>query len=55
MFTFLEINSSLSKIVMLYPIQFLLVGVLLVLGLYELYYFLGIGRSFNYRQRKTFK
>lgn len=55
MFTFLEISNSLSNMVMIYPLQFLLVGALLTLGLYELYHSLGFGRNFNYRQRKTFK
>lgn len=47
MFTFLEINTSISNIVMIYPIQFLLVIILLTLGLYELYYSLGFGRIFG--------
>lgn len=32
---------------MIYPLQFLLVGFLLLLGLYELFYSLGIGRNFH--------
>lgn len=47
MFMFLEINNSFSNIVMIYPLQFLLVGFLLLLGLYELFYSLGIGRNFH--------
>ncbi|WP_435354538.1 hypothetical protein [Emticicia sp. SJ17W-69] len=47
MFTFLEFNNSFSNIVMIYPLQFLLVGFLLSLGLYELFHTLGIGRNFN--------
>jgi hypothetical protein len=56
---FLEIYTSLGHLIMIYPLQFLLVGVLLILGVYELYHFLelgrftGIGRSFG--QRKYIK
>lgn len=51
MFTLLEINNSLSNIVMIYPLQFLLVGFLLSLGIYELYHSVGIGRDLD-RQEK---
>lgn len=56
---FLEIYTSLGHLIMIYPLQFLLVGVLLVLGVYELYHFLelrrflSIGRGFG--QRKYIK
>ncbi len=56
---FLQIYTSLGHLIMIYPIQFLLVGILLVLGIYELYHFveirkiLGIGRSLG--QRKYIK
>ena len=55
---FLEI-TGLSHVIMIYPIQFLLVSILLTLGIYELYHFLklerfiSIGRSFG--QRKYIK
>ncbi len=59
MFTLLEINTSISNIVMIYPIQFLLVIVLLTLGLYELYHSLGFSRIFGRNgfssSRRTFK
>ena len=48
----LEIENSVSNLLMIYPLQFLLVGALLTLGSYELYHSLGFGRNFN---RKTFK
>lgn len=53
---FLEIYTSLGHLVMIYPLQFLLVGILLALGVYELYHFLeirrilSIGRNFGHRK-----
>ncbi|CAH0994767.1 hypothetical protein EMA8858_00879 [Emticicia aquatica] len=53
MFTFLEIKTSIGHLFMMFPLQFLLVGVLIMLGLYELYYTLGFERTFG--QRKYIK
>lgn len=56
---FLEIYTNLSHVIMIYPLQFLLVVILLALGVYELYHFLelrrflSIGRGFG--QRKYIK
>ncbi|AFK04403.1 hypothetical protein Emtol_3274 [Emticicia oligotrophica DSM 17448] len=53
---FLEIYTSINHLFMIYPIQLLIVGVLLALGFYELFYFLGlekffgIGRNFGHRK-----
>ena len=56
---FLEIYTSFSHVIMIYPIQFLLVGILLALGIYELYHFLEIGRFLSigrgFGQRKYIK
>ncbi len=56
---FLEIYTSLGHLILIYPLQFLLIGVLLALGIYELYHFLGLGRFFsigrNFGQRKYIK
>ncbi len=56
---FLEIYTSLSHLIMIYPLQFLLVSVLLVLGMYELYHFLELGRFLsigrNFGQRRYIK
>ena len=56
---FLEINTSLGHLILIYPLQILLLIILLVLGIYELYHFLeikrflSIGRIFG--QRKYIK
>jgi hypothetical protein len=56
---FLEINTSLGHLILIYPLQLLLLVILLVLGIYELYHFLeikgflSIGRNFG--QRKYIK
>lgn len=56
---FLEIYTSLGHLIMIYPLQFLLVVILLTLGIYELFHFLelrrflSIGQSFG--QRKHIK
>ncbi len=56
---FLEIYTSLSHLIMIYPLQFFLVGVLLILGVYELYHFLELGRFLSigrgFGQRKYIK
>lgn len=41
---FLEIYTSFSHVILIYPLQFLLVGILLALGVYELYHFLELGK-----------
>lgn len=51
MFTLLEIGNSLSNIAVMYPLQILLVGVLLVLGLYVLYHSTGFRRGFSQRNK----
>ncbi|GAB2647235.1 MULTISPECIES: hypothetical protein [Emticicia] len=56
---FLQIYTSLGHLIMIYPLQFLLVGVLFALGVYELYHFLEIGKFLsigrNFGQRKYIK
>lgn len=56
---FLEINTSLGHLILIYPLQILLLIILLVLGIYELYHFLEIKRFLsigrNFGQRKYFK
>jgi hypothetical protein len=56
---FLEINTSLGHLIMIYPLQILLLVILLVLGIYELYHFLEIKRFLsigrNFGQRKYIK
>lgn len=56
---FLEINTSLGHLILIYPLQFLLVVALIALGIYELYHFLEIGRFLNigrnFGQRKYIK
>lgn len=53
---FLEINTSLGHLILIYPLQLLLLVILLVLGIYELYHFLeikrflSIGRNFGQRR-----
>jgi len=51
MFTLLEIGNSLNNIAMIYPLQILLVGVLLLLGIYVLYHSTGLSRGFGQRKR----
>jgi len=51
MFTFLEIGNSLNNIAMIYPLQILIVGILLVLGLYVLYHSTGLSRGFGQRNK----
>jgi fumarate reductase subunit D len=51
MFMLLEIGNSLNNIAMIYPLQILLVGVLLLLGLYVLYHSTGLSRGFNQRRK----
>lgn len=46
MYSLLEIGNSLNNIALIYPLQILLVGVLLVLGLYVLYHSAGFRRGF---------
>jgi hypothetical protein len=56
---FLEINTSLGHLILIYPLQLLLLVILLVLGIYELYHFLEIKRFLsigrNFGQRKYIK
>lgn len=56
---FLEIYTSLGHFILIYPLQFLLIVILLALGIYELYHFLGLGRFLsigrNFGQRKYIK
>lgn len=56
---FLEIYTSLGHLILIYPLQFLLIVVLLTLGIYELYHFLELGRFLsigrNFGQRKYIK
>jgi hypothetical protein len=56
---FLEINTSLGHLILIYPLQILLLIILLVLGIYELYHFLEIKRFLsigrNFGQRKYIK
>ena len=56
---FLQIYTSLSHLILIYPIQFSLVGILLVLGVYELFHFLELGKILsigrNFGQRKYIK
>jgi hypothetical protein len=53
---FLEFNTSLGHLILIYPLQILLLVILLVLGIYELYHFidirrfLSIGRNFGLRK-----
>lgn len=51
MFTLLEIGNSLNNIALIYPLQILLVGVLLLLGIYVLYHSTGLSRGFGQRNK----
>ena len=49
MFTFLDINTSISNIAIIYPVQTLLIVGLLALGLYELFHLLGFRKNFTHK------
>jgi len=56
---FLEIDKSLGNLILIYPVQTLLLVILIALGIFELYHyfkirtFFNIGRNFVHR--KCFK
>ncbi len=55
MLTQLEIGKNLNRVVMIYPLQILLIGVLSLLGLYVLYHSTNTNKDFNQRNNKFLK
>lgn len=49
MFTFLHIQNLIGSLFMTYPLQLFLVGILLILGLYQLYLFIRVDKGWEKR------